>query len=61
MTDDIDQKPQFSARGKKDQLDLDYFPSKKRIAKMNDGADTERSSGKASGYALDSLADSTSK
>ena len=56
----MDQKPQFSARGKKDQLDLDYFPSKKRAVKVDTGADTDRCS-KISGYAVDSLADSASK
>jgi len=56
----LDQKPQFSARGKKDHLDLDYFPSKKRAGKVDTGADTDRCS-KLSGYAVDSLADSASK
>ena len=57
---EFDQKPQFSAQGKKDHLDLDYFPSKKRTVKCDTGAESDRSS-KMSGYAVDSVADSASK
>lgn len=56
----MEQKPQFTANAKKNQLDLDYFPSKKRAVntsaniKVDSGATTDR------GYA-DSCADSASK
>lgn len=54
------QKPQYSAHAKKNHLDLDYFPSKKRTVKVESGAETDRS-GKMTGCAVDSLADSASK